>query len=261
MNILDRELRPWRHGVISVLLGLFILWIMISQPGVKHFFVDAVNNILCYPEKPAIEMRNIVKYSSNWVLERSSLQERVSKLELSNRAMSEELQKAAIKMPVPKEGVVTARVTLRYPDDWWQGFRIDRGSNDGIKEGAAVTSEGYLIGRVARAENSHSWVQMITASTFLIAAAVDETRDLGVINGDDRGNLTLLYVLEDRELKSGMRVSTSLMGRHVPPGIPIGRIIGPKVGKDGFLPMSIQAGAHLTQLYSVEVYVGKESVQ
>lgn len=102
---------------------------------------------------------------------------------------------------------------------------------------------------------------MITSSSFLIAAAVDETRDLGVINGDDRGNLTLLYVPEERKLKNGMGVSTSLMGRHVPPGIPIGRVIGAKESKDGFLPISIQAGAHLTQLYSVEVYSGGDKIE
>ncbi len=192
MNILDRELRPWLHGVISVLLGFCVLWAMITFPELHNTFVDGVNNILYYPEKPAIELRDIVKYSSNWVLERSSLRERVTKLELQNRAMSEELQKAGIKVPVPKEGNVTAKITLRYPDDWWQGFRIDKGSSDGIKEGAAVTSEGFLIGRVIRVDRNYSWVQMITSSSFLIAAAVDETRDLGVINGDDRGNLTLL---------------------------------------------------------------------
>lgn len=256
MNILDRELKPWLHGAISVLLGFCVLWIMMTFPELHLTFVNSINNILYYPEKPAIELRNIVKYSSNWVLERSSLQERVTKLELANRAMSEELQRANIKVPIPKEKNITAKIVLRYPDDWWQGFRIDRGSSDGIKEGAAVTSEGFLIGRVIRADKNYSWVQMITSSSFLIAAAVDETRDLGVINGDDRGNLTLLYVPEERQLKSGMGVSTSLMGRHVPPGIPIGRIISLQESKDGFQPARIQAGAHLTQLYSVEVYLG-----
>ena len=258
MNILDRELKPWLHGVVSVLLGFCVLWAMINFPELHIAMVDGVNNVLYYPEKPAIELRNIVKYSSNWVLERSSLQERVTRLELANRAMTEELQKSGIKVLPIKEGKVTAKITLRYPDDWWQGFRIDKGSRHGIKEGAAVTSEGFLIGRVIRADPDHSWVQMITSSSFLIAAAVDETRDLGVINGDDRGNLTLLYVPEERGLKGGMGVSTSLMGRHVPPGIPIGRIIGSMESKDGFKPMMIQAGAHLTQLYSVEIYAGGE---
>ena len=181
-----------------------------------------------------------------------------NRLELANRVMSEELQKAGIKVSPLKEGKITAKITLRYPDDWWQGFRIDKGSRDGIKEGAAATSEGFLIGRVTRVAPNYSWVHMITSSSFLIAAAVDETRDLGVINGDDKGNLTLLYVPEERGLKVGMGVSTSLMGRHVPPGIPIGRIIGAKESKDGFRPVMIQAGAHLTQLYSVEVYTGEE---
>jgi rod shape-determining protein MreC len=259
MNILDRELKPWLHGVISVLLSFCVFWAMITFPELHHTFVDGVNNILYYPEKPAIEMRDIVKYSSNWVLERSSLRERVTKLELENRAMSAELQKAGIKVPVPKEGNVTAKITLRYPDDWWQEFRIDKGSRAGIKEGAAVTSEGFLIGRVIRVDQNYAWVQMITSSSFLIAAAVDETRDLGVITGDDRGNLTLLYVPEERQLKNGMGVSTSLMGRHVPPGIHIGRVIGAKESKDGFMQISIQAGANLTQLYSVEVYSGGDN--
>lgn len=258
MNIFDRELKPWLHGIASVMLGFCLLWAMITFTTLHYNLVDYVNKILYYPEKPIMGLRNIIKYSSNWVLERSTLQERVSKLELTNRSMTEQLLKVGIKPMLPVEGMVTAKITLRYPDDWWQDFRVDKGSIDGIKEGAAVTSEGFLIGRVIRVYKSYAWVQMITSSSFLIAAAVDETRDLGVINGDDKGNLTLLYVPEDRGLKIGMGVSTSLMGRHVPPGISIGRIIGAKENKEGFLPMKIQAGAHLTQLYSVEIYAGGE---
>ena len=85
-----------------MLLGFCVLWAMITFPELHNTFVDGVNNILYYPEKPAIELRDIVKYSSNWVLERSSLLERVAKLELQNRAMSEELQRAGIQIPVPK---------------------------------------------------------------------------------------------------------------------------------------------------------------
>ncbi|MDD4159875.1 MAG: rod shape-determining protein MreC [Synergistaceae bacterium] len=261
MNILDRELKPWLHGVVSVLLGFCVLWSMITFPELHFTFVDGVNSILYYPEKPAIELRNILKYSSNWVLERASLQERVTELEHTNRALSEEMQRSGIKIFVPKEGNVAAKVMLRYPDDWWHEFRIDKGRKDGIKEGAAVTSEGFLIGRVVRAGQNYAWVQMITSSSFLIAAAVDETRDLGVINGDDKGNLTLLYIPEERRLKNGMGISTSLMGKHVPPGIPIGRIIGVKESKDGFQSIRIQAGAHLTQLYSVEVYSGGDNIK
>ena len=102
MNILDRELKPWLHGAVCVLLGFCVLWAMMTFPKLHFVLVDGVNNALYYPEKPAMELRNIVKYSSNWVLERSSLQERVTRLELTNRAMSEELQKAGIKVSLPR---------------------------------------------------------------------------------------------------------------------------------------------------------------
>ena len=109
MNILDRELKPWLHGAVSVLLGFCVLWAMITFPELHFTLVDGVNNVLYHPEKPAMELRNIVKYSSNWVLERSSLQEKVTRLELANRVMSEELQKAGIKVSPLKEGKLLFR--------------------------------------------------------------------------------------------------------------------------------------------------------
>ena len=130
-----------------------------------------------------------------------------------------------------------------------------------MTDGAAVMSEGHLIGRVASSGLDYAWVELITSSSFLIAAAVDETRDLGVINGDDSGNLRLLYVPEERKLKTGMTVSTSLMNDQIPPGVPIGTVLGSGEIRDGFIEMKIKAGAHLTQLYNVDVFVVKKAVK
>jgi len=260
LRIINRELtKPWLHGVISVLLGVFILLAMISFPSLHYIFVDSVNTILYYPEKPSMELRNIVKYSSNWVLERASLQERVSKLEIENQRMSEALQRSGVVLPAPRGSYVAAKVTLRYPEEWWQELRIDKGRKNGITEGAAVTSEGALVGRVVRLGDNYAWVELITASSFFIAAVVDETRDLGVVNGDNSGNLKLLYIPDDRKLNKGMQVSTSLMSELVPPGIPIGKVIAAEASKDGFAPMKLQAMAHLTQIYSVEVFSSSEA--
>ena len=93
----------------------------------------------------------------------------------------------------------------------------------------------------------------------MIAASVDETRDLGVVNGDDKGNLKLLYIPESRQLKRGMKLTTSLMSELIPPGIPIGTILSVGESREGFIQMNLQAGAHLTQLYSVEVFVAYEA--
>ncbi len=261
MRGLSREVRPWFHGVAATLIGIVALLMLMALPNFKRLLVDGMNIILYYPEKPAFELRNIVKFSSNWVLERKSLQERVTALEMKNFQMSAALQKSHAGVSEARQGYVGARVTLRYPERWWQEIRIDKGLNSGVTDGAAVMSEGHLIGRVASSGLDYAWVELITSSSFLIAAAVDETRDLGVINGDDSGNLRLLYVPEERKLKTGMTVSTSLMNDQIPPGVPIGTVLGSGEIRDGFIEMKIKAGAHLTQLYNVDVFVVKKAVK
>ena len=254
MPMMNGEQRTWLHGCISVLMGLCLLWTMTAAQPIKYAAVDVVNTVLYYPEKPFMELRMLLKFSSNWVLERASLNERVSQLELENRQLSEALQKASVKVPPQKAFYVPALVTLRYPEEWWQELRINKGLKDGVREGAAVTSEGSLIGRVVRLGDHYAWVELITSSSFLLAAAVDETRDLGVINGDGMGNLRLLYIPPEKVLKHGMNISTSLINDHIPPGLKIGTIIGEDELKDGYIPRRVRSNAHMTQLYNVEVF-------
>ena len=258
MTVAGREIRPWYSGIAAVLLGLLILFTLTAFPAAKYFAVEAVNAALYYPEKPVLYIRGIIQLSGSRVLERATLRERVKNLELQNRAMAEALQRAALNVPPSEYSYVSALVTLRYPEDWWQEFRIDKGEKDGVKEGAAVTSEGFLVGRVSRVGSDYAWVQLLTSSAFLMAAAVDQTRDLGVINGDDAGHLRLLYIPEDRRLKSGMTISTSLTNDKTPPGIPVGTIISIGKDKEGYTEVNLNAGAHLTQLYNVEVFKGEE---
>ena len=51
-----------------------------------------------------------------------------------------------------------------------------------------------------------------------------------------------------------MRISTALIGDYLPPGIPIGKIWGDGEARGGFLPRKVASGAHLTQLYGVQIY-------
>ena len=52
-----------------------------------------------------------------------------------------------------------------------------------------------------------------------------------------------------------MSVSTSLMSDVIPPGLAIGTIIGIDEEKEGYKEMRLSAGAHLTQLYNVDVFM------
>jgi rod shape-determining protein MreC len=43
------------------------------------------------------------------------------------------------------------------------------------------------------------------------------------------------------------------VGDYLTPGIPIGRIWGGVEPRDGFTPQSVASGAHLTQLYNLQI--------
>lgn len=247
--------KPWMHGLISIILGLMLLFIMMRSPMLHRVSVDTVSRILYFPEKPVFKLRSVIKFSSNWILERAGYQDRIESLEKENFSMSAALQKAGIATSLYKANYERALVTLRYPEEWWSEFRIDKGTKAGISKGAAVLSDGFFVGRVVDVGENYSWVELITSSSSLIAATIEETRELCILNGDNKGNLKLLYAQEDSSVKKGMNVSTSLMNEQIPPGVPIGSIIAEGTSKDNYKEIRIKAGAHLTQLYSVDVFV------
>lgn len=241
------------NSLVALFSGLLLLWFSHANPGLTRILADEVGMVLMYVEKPAEELRTLVQAAGNWVMERKSLNDRNRELEIENLNLRTELMTLKAPRSATTNDLIGARVTLRYPEAWWKEVRIDKGSRDGVRVGAPALSEGFMIGKVVRVGETFSWVELVTSSSFMLAAVVDDTWDLGVINGDDVGNIWLMYTPPEKEYEKGMIVSTALVGDYLPPGIPIGRIWGPGETRDGFIPQMIASGAHLTQLYSVQV--------
>jgi rod shape-determining protein MreC len=241
------------NSLLAVFCGLMSMWFSHTFPSASETMSDKVGHILSYPERPAQETRLLIQAANNWLLERATLQQRSRQLELENLALRTALQNAGGAPPVSTAELIGASVTLRYPDSWWREIRVNKGSKHGVVVGAPAMSEGFMIGRVVRVGDDHSWIELVTSSTFLIAAVVVDTWDLGVINGDDMGNIWLMYMPPEREFKRGMMVSTALVGDYLPPGIPVGMIWRPGEMRDGLLPHRVASGAHLTQLYNVQI--------
>lgn len=239
--------------LLALFCGLVLLWFAFAFPALSKRMVDITGDVLYLPEKPAFELRAIVQAASNWVLERKNLQDRNKELEVENLALRTTVQRLAAPQPQTAGGLLGARVTLRYPYAWWKEIRIDKGSKDGVRLASPALSDGFLIGMVSSVGNDYAWIELVTSASFLLAAVVDETWDLGVVEGDDMGNVWLQYTPQEKEFKKGMIVSTALVGDHLPPGIPIGKIWGAGDRRDGFLPWKIVSGAHLTQLYNVQI--------
>lgn len=243
------------NALLALFCGLVLLWASFVSPQLTKKMVDFVGAALYIPETPALELRTLVQGASNWVMERKGLQDRSKELELENLTLRATLQRMAVEQPVSTSEMIGAKVTLRYPDAWWKEIRVNRGTKQGVRIGAPALSEGFMIGRVVRAGDDYAWIELVTSSSFLLAAVVENTWDLGVINGDDMGNVWLLYTPPEKEFERGMVVSTALVGDFLPPGIPIGKIWGAGELRDGFMPQKIASGAHLTQLYNVQILI------
>ncbi len=242
------------HGLTALILSLFLLGVS-SGLGVIKNIVDIWGAVLFIPEYPAVVMREMFLKWRSWSNDTNFLNSEVTRLSNENAELRLELAELAggkIYSYDKKQETRTARVTLRAPMSWWSEIRIDRGGNDNITQGLPIFSSGYLIGRVSTVSVMSSWAELITSSSFMIPAVIEETRELGVIAGDGNGSVLLHYIPSGRGIRSGMKVSTAMIGEQLPPGLPIGKISGEfTAGNDGYTTYRIEPGANLSRFYTV----------
>ena len=246
--------REFVHGITALILALFLLGVS-SGLGIMKNIVDIWGAVLFIPEYPAVVMREIYLSWRSWSRDKNYLSAEVSRLRNENANLRLELAKIAgsrVYSDDRKADSRTARVTLRAPMSWWSEIRIDRGKNDKITQGLPIFSGGYLVGRVSTVSSLSSWAELITSSSFMIPAVIEETRELGVVEGDGSGSVLLRYIPAGRGVRSGMKVSTAMIGEELPPGLPIGQIAGEFTsGSDGYTTYRIEPGADLSRFYTV----------
>ena len=242
------------HGLTALILALFLLGVS-SGTGIIKDIVDIWGAVLSIPEYPAVIMREIFLNWRSWSRDKNQLIDEVSRLRNDNANLRLELAKLAggrLYSGDMKNDPHIARVTLRAPMSWWSEIRIDRGGRDKITQGLPIFSGGYLIGRVSTVSELSSWAELITSSSFMIPAVIEETRELGVVAGDGNGSVLLRYIPTGRGARSGMKVITAMIGEELPPGLPIGQIAGEfPPGNDGYTTYRIEPGADLSRFYTV----------
>ena len=121
---------------------------------------------------------------------------------------------------------VGARIIAKDSGNWFSVFRIDKGSDDGIKEDMNVIAGGGLVGIVTDVGANYATVRAIIDDSSQVSAMAQQSGDTCMVTGDLKlykdGRLNLRYMEKDDDIKDGDMIVTSNISGKFLPGILIG---------------------------------------
>lgn len=101
---------------------------------------------------------------------------------------------------------------------------IDAGKNQGIEEGAIVTGNNALIGRIAQVDDNKSRIILATDINSRIPIITSGARVKGVLAGNNSDTMEILYLEKNHHILVGDLIFTSGDGDAMPPGLLIGAV-------------------------------------
>ena len=128
---------------------------------------------------------------------------------------------------------VAARVISKGTNNWYSEFKIDKGSDDGIKPGMNVMAGNGLVGIITKVGRNHSRVRSIIDDSSYVMGMLLDTSDTCVVKGNlkllDEGHIEVTDIKKGSGAKDGYEVVTSYISPKYHPGILIGYISNIKV--------------------------------
>lgn len=145
-------------------------------------------------------------------------------LYLQLKEENNELKKLLNFISESKLSYVTARVIGESNTPYIRSVLINAGSIDKVKAKQAVINYYGLVGRVIEVGEKTSRVLLLTDINSKIPVLTAETRERGILVGNNSTNLTVQYLPDDSRTKVGELVVTSGDAGIFPPGLPVGTI-------------------------------------
>ena len=99
---------------------------------------------------------------------------------------------------------------------------IDRGSNDNIKIGQAVTTADSMVGRILEVYKNYSYVLLLTDLNSRIPVYSSESREKAIMVGQNSNYPKLRYLSKNHKIVSNEIVYSSGDGLVYPANIPLG---------------------------------------
>ncbi|MBI3968266.1 MAG: rod shape-determining protein MreC, partial [Chloroflexi bacterium] len=184
-----------------------------STAGFTDVFVTMSSAMELRARKEELEKENAELRQAN---------RRITELERQNQDLLAELK---YKQTRPEHELLPAAVLTRDPTNLVHSLTIDRGRDDGVREGMTVLTPKGLVGQVSRVAPRSAKVLLITDTGSGTDVVARSSNARGIVSGQRRRDLLVMrYIRQDAILRAGDWVVTSGLGGVFPPGIPVGKV-------------------------------------
>ncbi|GAB6909847.1 rod shape-determining protein MreC [Desulfosarcina cetonica] len=120
--------------------------------------------------------------------------------------------------------MIAAQVVGKDPSPWSKTVIVDKGTQDGIRQGFPVVVPEGIVGIVVDASGHFAKVLLLIDPNCAVDALVQRTRARGVVKGGGDGYCLFEYVLRKHEISVGDTVVSSGLDGIFPKGLQVGRI-------------------------------------
>ena len=101
---------------------------------------------------------------------------------------------------------------------------INKGSNNNIKKGMAVSSDNYLVGKIVEVNFATSRVLLLSDLNSRTPVTIEPGSIQSILTGDGKNAGFIQYIKDNTLIEQNSLVYTSGTGGLFKPGIPIGKI-------------------------------------
>lgn len=151
----------------------------------------------------------------------------------------------------------SAEVLAFDPSNLRGVLTINKGTKQGIKNGMAVISNGFMAGRITDVSENTAKVQLITDPASAIPVTLKSANTNGIARGGIGYGLTMEKIPQGETIETGNTVITSGLGGEVPKGLVLGTV--EKVTKQEnslFIDAIVRPSANLGTLSRLIVILG-----
>jgi rod shape-determining protein MreC len=145
---------------------------------------------------------------------------RLSETELANDRLRHML---GFEENIPRP-MTAAQVVGKDPSPWSKTIIVDKGTRQGIRQGAPVVIPEGIVGVVVEASGRYAKVLLLIDPNSAVDALVQKTRARGIVKGGGADYCVFDYVLRKHEISVGDTVVSSGLDGVFPKGLRVGRI-------------------------------------